>query len=228
MRRTIALLMILAMTVLLSAGCATRGGVAEPPPGAATGPEAAATGSDQAPETVESPTPTISVDLGIIPEAPPLRIGETVQVTLDGIPMEEKDTFIDDIGPDGTITLAYLGKVKIAGLTTAQAADKIQKLYVDGKIYRDVVVRVFATSQFVYVSGKIMRPGRYPWSPDLTVSRVIELAGDFTEFASHKVQLQRGGNSEPETINVDAIRKGKSPDVPLFPGDRVLIRGGVF
>ena len=157
-----------------------------------------------------------------IPTSPQLKVGESVQVMIGGIPATEEKTFVDDIGQDGTITLPYLGKVEIAGMTEAEASDHIQREYIEKGIYKSAVVKVFAASRFVYVSGEIARPGRYPWSSDLTVSRMIEVAGDFGQFASHKVRLQRG-NAAPVSVDVDAIRLGKMPDEPLYPGDRILI-----
>lgn len=157
-----------------------------------------------------------------VPPTPELKAGEMVQVVLDAIPEGDKSSFTDTIGSDGVITLPFLGKVNIGGMTETEASEYLQQQYIERDIYKAPVVKVFTASRFVYVSGRVARPGRYPWSSDLTASRMIEVAGDFDQFASHKVRLQRG-NTVPVSVDVAAIRLGRMTDVPLYPGDRIVV-----
>jgi len=76
--------------------------------------------------------------------------------------------------------------------------------------------------RWVTVSGAVKRPGRRAFEDALTVSRVVEAAGGVLRDGSERVLLRRTG-SETE-IDLRAVRGGKAEDVPLAPGDEVVVR----
>jgi len=75
---------------------------------------------------------------------------------------------------------------------------------------------------WVTVSGAVQRPGRRAFEDALTVSRVVEAAGGVLRSGSDRVLVRRtGGETE---VDLRAVRDGKAEDVPLAPGDEVVVR----
>jgi polysaccharide export outer membrane protein len=85
---------------------------------------------------------------------------------------------------------------------------------------------------FVSIWGRgIQRPGTYPWTEDLTVSRLIPLAGGLEKFAdmSNVLILRREAEGQ-QTFRVDLNRiyGNRDPDFLLRPGDVVRIDDTFF
>jgi polysaccharide export outer membrane protein len=84
--------------------------------------------------------------------------------------------------------------------------------------------RVTAVVQrFVGVSGAVQRPGQYAYADALTVSALVEQAGPL-RGGSPRVILRRAGVDQE--VDLGDVRKGRAPDVPLEPGDQVLVKAG--
>jgi protein involved in polysaccharide export with SLBB domain len=76
--------------------------------------------------------------------------------------------------------------------------------------------------RWVTVSGAVRRPGRQPFEGALTLSRAVEAAGGILRNGSERVVVRRkGGETE---VDLGAVRDGKAEDVPLAPGDEVVVR----
>jgi len=76
--------------------------------------------------------------------------------------------------------------------------------------------------RWVTVSGAVKRPGRHAYEDALTLSRVVEAAGGILRTGSERVILRRqGGETE---VDLGAVREGKAEDVPLAPGDEVVVK----
>jgi polysaccharide export outer membrane protein len=127
----------------------------------------------------------------------------------------------ETIKEDGTITLPDIGKVQAAGKTAGELENEIHDLYVP-KFYRHLTVTVIIGNRVYYVSGEVKGPGRSVYIGDMTVSQAITSAGDFTDFANHKVWLIRA-NGERIKVNVDKVRKGKAEDPAVCPGDQITV-----
>jgi polysaccharide export outer membrane protein len=68
----------------------------------------------------------------------------------------------------------------------------IRAAYISKKVYTSVDVSVSVTERFVYVSGKVAKPGRIIWTADLTVAKAVQTAGGFSLYAEKdKVPLVR-------------------------------------
>jgi polysaccharide biosynthesis/export protein len=76
--------------------------------------------------------------------------------------------------------------------------------------------------RWVTVSGAVRRPGRHAFEDNLTVSRLVEAAGGILRTGSERVLVRRKG-VETE-VDLGAVRDGKAEDVPLAPGDEVVVR----
>jgi len=83
-----------------------------------------------------------------------------------------------------------------------------------------------------YIRGEVARPGPYQFESGLTILRAISYAGGFTQFANRKqVDILRSGANGVQkklTVNLKAIEDGKKEDLPLVPGDSVIVPRRIF
>ena len=83
-----------------------------------------------------------------------------------------------------------------------------------------------------YIRGEVTRPGPYQFESGLTILRAISYAGGFTQFANRKqVDILRSGTDGVQkklTVNLKAIEEGKKQDLPLLPGDSVIVPRRIF
>ncbi len=71
---------------------------------------------------------------------------------------------------------------------------------------------------FVYVTGEVQNPGRYPLQRNTTVDRVIILAGGFTRFASkRKVRVRRMVGGEQKEYRARSSDMLQHEDVIIVP-----------
>lgn len=131
---------------------------------------------------------------------------------------------------------------------TALASDRIEvnlkKLLLDGDLQEDKPVYggdlVFISSinseemsrNFVWLEGAVKSPGRIPYQAGLTALSAVIQAGDFTDYAAPNRAVIHRKNPDGSTtkikVKLKTIRKGKKPDVPLQPGDRLTIPESIF
>ena len=131
------------------------------------------------------------------------------------------------IAEDGTITLPLIGKVQAAGKTPGELQDDITKLYVPA-YFVSLAVTVTAQSRVYYVGGEVMHPGPEVYIGETTVTKAIQAAGDFTQFANHKkVWLTRADGTRIK-VNVDKALGDSTADLPVFPGDQIYVKRRYF
>lgn len=71
---------------------------------------------------------------------------------------------------------------------------------------------------FVYVTGEVQKPGRYPLKRNTTVDRAIILAGGFTKFASKKrIRVRRVVNGEQKEYSARSSDELQNEDVVIVP-----------
>lgn len=157
-----------------------------------------------------------------------LRIGDPITVQLSGVPAE--DAYVEQMKVDesGSISLRYIGSIRVAGMTTVMVKERIEALYKLGKFYTTPNVNVTSQpSRFVSVTGDVRSPQRIFHQKDLTVMGAIATCGGFTEYANKRaVRLLRG--SEVMVINAIEVLKDPSKDVPLLPNDQVQVDRSIF
>jgi polysaccharide export outer membrane protein len=152
-----------------------------------------------------------------------LHVGEVVSVM--AVPLSGPEGTIahqERIGEDGTISLLYLGQVTAAGKTPTQLQKEIHDLYVP-KYYKGMNVTVSGESRYFYVIGEVRSPSKYEHPGDLTVVKAISTAGGFTDFAKKsKVQIiHNDGKTQIE--NVTKAIENPTLDLPVYPGDRIIV-----
>ena len=155
-----------------------------------------------------------------------LQVGDTITITFDGLPnpLPSQEKTIND---DGTITLADIGSIKVAGKTTGDVETAIHDKYVPN-IYNHLTVTVKAGDRVYYVRGEVKSPGRQVYVGQITVTKAITSAGDFGDFANHKNVLLIRSNGKRFTLNCDKILDGKAPDPGVYPGDQIEVRRNRF
>jgi polysaccharide export outer membrane protein len=71
---------------------------------------------------------------------------------------------------------------------------------------------------FVFVTGQVKNPGRYPLERNLTVDKAIILAGEFTRFAAKKrVRVRRIVQGNPREYRVHMHDVLQADDVVIVP-----------
>lgn len=148
---------------------------------------------------------------------------------------EDELTTAGQLSADGTITMPLIGAVKMAGLTTDQAAASIRAKLKDGFFVNpQVKVSIEARVQrIVTVLGQAQNPGVFqlPVNRQLTVVEAIGMAGGATRIANtKKMTLKRnaGGKVQVLQLNLKDITSGKAADLPLRDGDVLTIPESLF
>ena len=145
---------------------------------------------------------------------------------------EDELTTAGQLSADGTITMPLIGPVRMAGLTTDQAAAAITTKLKDGYLVRpEVSVSIEArVRRTVTVLGQAQNPGVFelPVDRQLTVVEAIGMAGGATRIANiKKISLKRRGGPV-QMLNLKDITSGKTADPALRDGDVLSIPDGLF
>ncbi len=145
---------------------------------------------------------------------------------------EDELTTAGQLSADGTITMPLIGPVRMAGLTTDQAAAAITAKLKDGYLVRpDVSVSIEArVRRTVTVLGQAQNPGVFvlPDDRQLTVVEAIGMAGGATRIANiKKISLKRRGGPV-QMLNLKDITSGKTADPTLRDGDVLSIPESLF
>jgi polysaccharide biosynthesis/export protein VpsN len=154
-----------------------------------------------------------------------LRPGDSLTVTLSGIP--DSSTNPVQIDDQGAISLPFLGVIPAAGLNTGELSQTIREAYIGRRFYTEISVSVAVTERYVYIGGEVQRPGRIPWSPDLTLAKAVQSAGGFTLYArENRVTLTR--DRRAYDFDVKLAQRQPEEDPRLFPGDSIQVPRSAF
>jgi polysaccharide export outer membrane protein len=158
-----------------------------------------------------------------------LHIGDTVTIVFSGLPPDANmEPHEEPIKDDGTITLPDVGRVKAAGKTPGELQDAIHDLYVP-HYYTHLTITVKTTGDRVYyVRGEVKTPGRQIYVGQITVTKAITSAGDFTDFANRKKIWLIRVNGQRFRLNCIRILDGRDPDPPVYPGDQIEVARSIF
>jgi polysaccharide export outer membrane protein len=121
-----------------------------------------------------------------------------------------------------------VGRVKAAGKTPGELQDAIHDLYVP-HYYTHLTITVKTTGDRVYyVRGEVKTPGRQIYVGQITVTKAITSAGDFTDFANRKKIWLIRVNGQRFRLNCIRILDGRDPDPPVYPGDQIEVARSIF
>ncbi len=134
------------------------------------------------------------------------------------------------VGDDGNIVLNNVGKVYVAGLTSAQVEAKLKTLLEASFLAKATIsVQVVEfSSKPISVVGAVLRPGRISASGNTTLIQAITQAGGLTTGYGRELYVLRTGQngiSEQLAIDIEGLMVSGNPDlnIPLAPNDLVNI-----
>lgn len=154
-----------------------------------------------------------------------LRPGDTLVIALLGIP--DPSSTNAQIDEQGVISLPYIGNLQAGGLTPSELSRSIRDTYIAKQFYTTLDVSVTVTERYIYIGGEVQRPGRIPWSPDMTLAKAIQAAGGFTLYAKEsRVTLTR--DRAAHDFDVRLAQRNPDEDPLLFPGDSIQVPRSAF
>lgn len=150
--------------------------------------------------------------------------GDLIQVDVIDTPEMEQQVRVTD---DGSVPLAYIGSVHVAGDTPAAAAASIQKLLIEKHIMNrpQVAVKmVELATQDVSVLGQVRTPGTYSITTPQSILKVLSLAGGLSDTADRHVTVKRNRTGEQlQYFVANDAEQALSDVVLVYPGDTVLV-----
>ena len=158
------------------------------------------------------------------------RIAPTDVVSLT-FPLTPEFNQTVNVLPDGFVTLAEIGNVRLEGLTTEESAAAVKAAY--SKILKDPIVTVdlkdFNRPSFI-VAGRVNSPGKYELRAYTCAVQAITIAGGFSNGAdwSNVLLFRRAGNDwyEAKPLNLKHILQGRdvNEDPEVRPGDMLFVQ----
>jgi polysaccharide biosynthesis/export protein len=150
--------------------------------------------------------------------------GDLIQVNVMDTPEMEQQVRVTD---DGSVQLAYVGSIHVAGRTPAAAAAKIQSALIEKKVmlHPQVAVRMQElATQDVSVLGQVHTPGTYSITTPQTILKVLSLAGGLTDSADRNVTVKRNKSGEElRYYDSNNSKQALSDVVMVYPGDTILV-----
>lgn len=148
-------------------------------------------------------------------------VGDLVKVTFSGTiePIQAHEERIKD---DGTITLPHIGAIKADGKTPGELQKAITDAYVPD-YFKRLTVTVSSDRRVYYVGGQVRSPGRQEYLGTTTVTKAIQSAGDFTDFADRRKVLLTRADGKKFTVNCIKAAKDPALDMAVFPGDKLEV-----
>lgn len=126
---------------------------------------------------------------------------------------------------DGRVSVPYAGQVRIAGLTSSEAAAAIRRALAGQVANPQVLVNVTQSlSNSVTVLGDVNSPGRYPLAPNTAdLLGVLAVAGGSRHSIDDTtLTLTRAGRSVSAPLN--AVTTLIDENIRLQPGDQLLVQ----
>lgn len=127
----------------------------------------------------------------------------------------------------GSVPLIIGGEVKVAGLSPAEAADRVAKALVDGRFmlhpHVSVAIEQYAT-QNVTVMGQVKLPGTYPIATPRPIISVLALAGGVTNLANRRIEIERHVSKKRISYFLsNDSDTALDKNLTVYPGDTVLV-----
>lgn len=135
-----------------------------------------------------------------------------------------------DVDLMGQIAMPLIGSVEAADLTPAQLHDKLaSKLGAKYLEHPDVSVSIkSSTRRNLTVDGAVNRSGSFPVTGPTTLLQAVATSGGASPEANPRrvaIFRQVGGKRQAAAFDLTAIRRGESPDPPVYAGDIIIVDG---
>ncbi|CAA6679484.1 MULTISPECIES: polysaccharide biosynthesis/export family protein [unclassified Lentimonas] len=158
-----------------------------------------------------------------------LKPSDVIQIEVYQEPDLDKSVRIEG---DGTVALALVGKVKVAGMTIAESKSLITDLYnrdylVDPQIS---VLVVSFSPKVIHILGSVNRPGvvEIPPDRDLTLTEAMAMVNGVTRLGNPKAikikRVDKDGHSRQMEVNFSKIVTDPDVrDIVLKEGDTIWV-----
>lgn len=198
-------LLVLALIVMISAGCSMFSTVEYAPLGQPAAPATAAAPAAAAKEATDAS----------VPSEEDYRLGaeDKVKVNVYGEADLSGEFVVDS---SGVLSAPFIGQIPAKGLTVREFEAAYAKKLRDAEILKDPKVSAEVTSfRPIYVLGEVKKPGQYAYVSGMTVQKAVALAEGYTYRASEgSVEVTRGGKK---------FRMDVTPQTKVLPGDEIRI-----
>jgi len=133
--------------------------------------------------------------------------GDVLEVVVAGRPDLSR---LPTVQTTGSVFLPHAGEVKVVGLTAAEIGARIAPLLVaDDLPAPEVSVRLRDyQSQFVWVQGEVLHPGRKALRAGTRLIDALLDAGGFTSRASGEIRIERQHGTFPDGSRSLVVRLG--------------------
>jgi polysaccharide export outer membrane protein len=112
------------------------------------------------------------------------------------------------VEPDGTIEVAGLGKMVIAGKSRSEVTEELQNKLRNG-LLNDAIVAVNPVNHYINILGEVKTPNRYLLNKDnITILEAITMAGDLTiQGDRSRILVMRNEDGQVKNYYVDLRSK---------------------
>ena len=133
------------------------------------------------------------------------------------------------VRPDGRISLPVMNEMDVVGLSTEELRARITeraRKYVSDPIVSVVVRQIH--SRFVFITGKVNKPGPYQLYGPMNVLQLIAMAAGVQEYADKDgIAIVRDENGKQQRLPFnydDVVKRGiLTQNIMLKPGDTVVV-----
>jgi len=152
-----------------------------------------------------------------------LRVGDVLKITFSDLPILVAP-IEQTIKEDGTIILLENKTFTAAGKTRSEMEKEIHDTYVPRFFVKMTVsIEWKDATRFYFVGGEVKREDRQVYISRVTVTKAIQSAGGFTDFANkRKIQLTRA-DGRKVFLNYNKLIKDPRIDPEVFPGDSIIV-----
>jgi polysaccharide export outer membrane protein len=128
----------------------------------------------------------------------------------------------EEVKSDGSINIEYVGSIDVTGKTPKEVEQIIYTNLVP-RIYRTITVTVTPLEMMFFVGGQVNHPGPIRYSGKITLTKAIQAAGDFTDFANiRNIQLTRA-DGKVVFVNYKKAARRPADDPEIFPHDQITV-----
>jgi polysaccharide biosynthesis/export protein len=177
------------------------------------------------PQTQQPPPPPTTTTTAGAAQDYVIGVSDIITVTVFGEPEASRSNATVD--SDGTIDMPFIGRVKVAGLTTRGVEQDVKARI--GKYLVNPAVSVEMVkyrSKMISVQGHVHMPGDYPLEGNVSLTSAIARAGSPTLTAGSYVIISRRnekGGTDQITVSRRDIETGKAQSFFLKDGDTVMV-----
>lgn len=181
--------------------------------------------------TAPSPPSTIELSVGLAPvAATTLGPGDVFEVRV----FQEPDlSGIYRLAGDGTINFPLCGRLKLGGLTSTAATDRLIRCLANGYLRSpqvSILVKEY-NSKKIFVFGEVQKPGTFQYEDEMNIIQAITLAGGFSPRAARNsisvTRIVEGGERRIK-VAVEDIGLGRAINFALRPGDIIFVPESFF